>query len=94
MSNNYDEKTQICNLTSNDNEQEDNTTQQRKKQTTGNSSYNNSESTIRDAAQDDAAQGPETSAVSASSPNPAQEVTKRDEGFSIRLNAFTILFQH
>ena len=43
----------------------------------------NSEFTIHDAAQEDAAQGPETSAVSASSPNAAQEVTNRDEALTL-----------
>ena len=38
---------------------------------------------IHDAAQEDAAQGPETSAVSASSPNAAQEVTNRDEALTL-----------
>ena len=42
-----------------------------------------SEFTIHDAAQEDAAQGPETSAVSASSPNAAQEVTNRDEALTL-----------
>ena len=42
-----------------------------------------SEFTIHDAAQDDAAQGPETSAVSASSPNAAQEVMERDEALTL-----------